>query len=272
MNINSLLSIGITSLMTLSWGGIFQKQQPKPTFQPTAPAIEQTIETPTVRHKINCSVTKLEDVKVLEKQAVVVGQTLCDRTDKRQQLESQKQQLELSLNNKPSGSIVAEQLELPPADFSVYEAAVISARTELARLESATQIETLHYDEQLAMLAEPERWKAQQKQQEEISKARYELAEAISDLNEARMKRQEQEFRWLSQQQRQQQQLLIQQQEAEQQWNYQKAVILNNLQEVEEKLGQITAVKSPYTGTIRRVKIVSQSELNINVEISLIAK
>ncbi len=272
MGINQILSIGATSLITLSWGGLFNKQPTEPTFQPTEPTVQQTIESPTVRHKINCNVTSLEDVKVAKKQAVTVGQTLCDRTEKRASLESKKQQLELSLQQKPMVSVAAEQLTLPPADFSTYETAMNAARAELSRLQSLPTIETFHYDNTMAQIMEPQRFNQQQKQQQQIANARYQLAEAISNLNEAKMKRQEDKFKWLSQQQQRQQNLLIQQQEAEQQWNYQKAMILNNLQEVEEKLEQITAVKSPYAGNVRRVKVVSQSERNINVEISLIAR
>ena len=270
--LNNLLLTGIASLMTLSWSGLFNKQPNEPTFQPTTPAVQQTIESPTVRHKINCNVTSLQDVKVIEKQSVTVGQTLCDRTEKRQALENKKQQLELSLQQKPTVSISPEQLTLPPADFSVYEAAVIAARTELNRLQSLPVVETFHYDTTMAQIMEPQRFNQQQKQQQQIAQARYELGEAISDLNEAKINRQEQEFKWLSQQQRQQQNLLIQQQESEQQWQYQKTIILNNLQDIEEKLENITAVKSPYSGTVRRVKVVSQSERNINVEINLIGQ
>ena len=270
--LNNLLLTGMASLMTLSWGGLFNKQQTEPTFQPTEPTIQQTIEQPTVRHKINCNVTSLEDVKVIEKQAVSVGQTLCDRTEQRSSLENKKQQLELSLQQKPTVSIAAEQLTLPPADFSVYEAAIIAARAELNRLESLPIVETFHYDTTMAQIMEPQRFNQQQKQQQQIADARYQLAEAISDLNQAKMERQEQEFKWLSQQQQRQQQLLIEQQKSEQQWQYQKAMILNNIQDVEEKLEELTAVKSPYSGSVRRVKVVSQSERNINIEISLIAK
>jgi hypothetical protein len=271
--LNNLLLTGMASLMTLSWGGLFDKQPTtEPTFQPPEPAVQQTIEAPTVRHKINCNVTSLEDVKVIEKQPISIGQTLCDRTEQRQSLESKKQQLELSLQQKPTVNIQAEQLTLPPADFSVYEAAVIAARAELNRLQALPIVETFHYDTTMAQIMEPQRFNQQQKQQQQIADARYELAEAISDLNEAKMQRQEQEFKWLSQQQQRQQNLLIRQQEAESQWQYQKAMILNDLQEIEDKIAEITAVKSPYSGNIRRVKVISQAERNINVEISLIAQ
>ncbi len=243
-------------------------QQP---IQQPVPQI-QSVESSSIRHKINCNVTSLEDVKVLEKQPVVIGQTLCDRTEQRQALEAKKQQLELSLQQKPTVSVSAEQLTLPPADFSVEEAAVIAAKAELSRLETEPKIETLHYDTNMAMLVEPERFALQQQQQQRIAQARYSLAEAISDLNKAKMKRQETEFRWLSQQQRQQQNLLVRQQQNEQQWQFQKSMILNSIQEIEEKLEEVTAVKSPYSGKVRRVKVVSQNERTINVEISLIAE
>ncbi|MEA5498028.1 hypothetical protein [Limnoraphis robusta] len=249
-----------------------QPEAVQPNTLPNNPTIEQVEQDNSIRHKINCSVISLDDVKVSEKETVGAGQLLCDRTEQRQALENKKQQLELSLSQRPSIQTTTEQLTLPPADFSVYEASIIAARSELARLENLRPIETLHYDEHLAMLAEPERWNAQQQQQEEISKARYELAEAISDLNEAKMERQDQEFRWLSQQQRQQQDLIISQQQSEQQWNFQKTMILNSIQEIEEKLEEVVAVKSPYSGSVRRVKVVSQNERIINVELTIIGE
>ncbi len=249
-----------------------QPEAVQPNTLPQQTPIEQVETESGVRHKINCNVTSLDDVKIEEKQSVFMGQTLCDRTEQRQALENKKQQLELSLSQKPSVTTTPEQLTLPPSDFSVQEAAVLAAKAELARLETEPKIETLHYDTNMAMLVEPERFNAQQQQQQRIADARYQLAEAISDLNKAKMERQQQEFTWMSQQQQQQQSLLVRQQQNEQQWQFQKSMILNSIQEIEEKLEDVTAVKSPYSGKVRRVKVVSQNERNINIEISLIAE
>ncbi|MDY6941299.1 MAG: hypothetical protein SWY16_27045, partial [Cyanobacteriota bacterium] len=107
--------------------------------------------------------------------------------------------------------------------------------------------------------------------QQQLADARYEVSESMASLNKAKALRQQEELVFLQQQQLNQQQLLLEQQRSSQQQSYQKAQLLNDLQDIEEKIELITAIKSPYAGSIRRVKIIGQSDRNISVEISLIA-
>ena len=102
-----------------------------------------------------------------------------------------------------------------------------------------------------------------------FSPARYILRLPYS-TNSCPLQRQQQEFDYLQQQQQRQQNLLIEQQKSEQQWQFQQAMLLNDLQEIEEKMQEVTAIKSPYSGSVRRVKIIQQNERTIQVEISLV--
>lgn len=224
------------------------------------------------RHRITCNVTTLDDVKVTEKQTVVAGQVLCDRTEARAALEAKKQQLELTLSQQPIAVPVTPLMQLPPADFSVEETQVAAAEAELARLESSPSPQFMHRDPWFQEVAEPERWQQQLDQQQQIANARYRVGETMAALNAAKAQRQQEELTFLQQQQLNQQQLLLEQQRAGQQQSYQKAQLLNDLQDIEEKIELITAIKSPYRGSIRRVKILGQSDRNIQVEISLIAE
>lgn len=44
---------------------------------------------------------------------------------------------------------------------------------------------------------------------------------------------------------------------------------MNQVQEVEKELGELVEVRSPYSGRIRRVKVLGQNERLIQVEITL---
>ncbi len=50
---------------------------------------------------------------------------------------------------------------------------------------------------------------------------------------------------------------------------YQLASLVNQLQEVEAKLEEIVAVRSPYSGRVRRVKILGQNDRLITAEVTL---
>ena len=50
---------------------------------------------------------------------------------------------------------------------------------------------------------------------------------------------------------------------------YQLAELVNQLQEVESKLDEIVEVRSPYSGRVRRVKILGQNDRLITAEITL---
>lgn len=270
MELNQLLPISIASTLAVFWN------QPAPTSAPVPPAsppavTEDDTASSSRRHQITCNVTAIEDVKVQEKDRVIEGQTLCDRTEARAELEAKKQQLELTLQQQPISVSPSMPLQLPPADYSVEEMAIQSAQAELARLEMLPSPQFMHKDPWFQEAVEPQKWQENLDRQQQIAEARYRVGEAMAMLNQAKARRQQEELTFLQQQQLNQQQLLLDQQRSHQQSTYQKAQLLNDLQEIEEKIEEMTAIKSPYDGSIRRVKVTGQSDRTIQVEISLIA-
>lgn len=270
MELSQLAPIAIASTLAVFWN------QPAPTSAPVPPASPPAVTdddgaSSSRRHKITCNVTSIEDVKVAEKDSVQAGQTLCDRTEARATLEAKKQQLELALQQQPISVSPAMPLQLPPADFSVEEMAVKAAQAELARLEALSPPQFMHLDPWFQEAAEPDKWQENLERQQQIAQARYQVGEAMAALNQAKARRQQEELLFLQQQQQQAQQLLLQQQQQHQQSTYQKAQLLSDLQDLEEKIEEITAIKSPYAGSIRRVKVTGQNDRTIQVEISLIA-
>lgn len=275
MELSQLAPITIASTVALFWNKPAPTSAPIPPVMPPAVTVlEEDTGSSSRRHKITCNVTAIEDVKVVEKQAVTQGQVLCDRTEARATLEAKKQQLELTLQQQPISVSPAMPLQLPPADYSVEEMAIKVAEAELARLEMLPSTQFVHTNIEggyFQQTLEPERWQQQLDRQQQIAQTRYQVGEAMAALNQAKAKRQQEELMFLQQQQLSQQQLLLDQQRSHQQQSYQKAQLLNDLQDLEEKIEQITAIKSPYAGSIRRVKVTGQSDRTIQVEISLIA-
>lgn len=209
-----------------------------------------------------------------EKQDVVAGQTLCDRTEARASLEAKKKQLELTLSQSPVTIAPSIGLQMPPPDFSVEEAAIKVAEAELVRVESLPQIQFVHTDingSYFQQTTEPQKWQQQLDRQQQVGEARYRLSEAIANLNIAKARRQQEEFLWMSGQAGQAQQLVLEQARSQQQLSYQKAMLTSDLQELDEKLENLTSVKSPYSGRIRKVQILGQNDRTLQVEITLVA-
>jgi biotin carboxyl carrier protein len=271
MELSQLAPLAIASTLAVFWNQPAPTSAPVPPATPAAVTASEDDATSSRRHKITCNVTSIEDVKVQEKDRVIEGQTLCDRTEARAELEAKKQQLELTLQQQPISVSPSMPLQLPPADYSVEEMAIKSAQAELARLEMLPSPQFMHKDPWFQEAVEPQKWQENLDRQQQIAEARYRVGEAMAMLNQAKARRQQEELTFLQQQQLSQQQLLLDQQRSQQQSSYQKAQLLNDLQELEEKIEQITAIKSPYAGSVRRVKILGQNDRTIQVEISLIA-
>lgn len=91
--------------------------------------------------KINLSVTSPEDLKVREGDIVGAGQVLADRDKERQQLESQKAQVQLALEKIKGATLipppvplaVPEVRELPPLSHVEEEAAIDAVRVALGQ-------------------------------------------------------------------------------------------------------------------------------------------
>jgi hypothetical protein len=115
---------------------------------------------------------------------------------------------------------------------------------------------------------------------EALEKARSEYELATAKLTTAKDKRAYQEYEASItatrrveeqnqvQQNHQRQLMEVEQQKREQ--TFQVAQLKGKIGEIDEKLAQLSTVTSPYSGTIRRVKWLGQSDRNLRVELTLV--
>ncbi|NET90940.1 MAG: hypothetical protein F6K45_23080 [Kamptonema sp. SIO1D9] len=234
----------------------------------TTPTINQTqsleqVESNTLRrHQVNCKLTQMEDLKVSEKDRVNQGQLLCDRTRQRQNLEARKKQIEISIAQ--MSLPMKEPLELPPPDFSVQEAAIISARNNLELIQKAELPEFRFKSEDLNRIHDREIYTQRATILERQATAAIALESAIAQLEKAKADYQQKQYQHSLN--------LIQYQTSQQRQQYQLASLSAQLQQVENNLTELTSVQSPVTGRIRRIKFTGQNDQTINVEIYINVK
>jgi DNA repair exonuclease SbcCD ATPase subunit len=104
-------------------------------------------------------------------------------------------------------------------------------------------------------LAEAQLAQAQQERQFQEYQHSLEMSKRAIAIEQARLQRQEQ---------------LQNQQEQEQQRSYQLAEIQVQMQALETQLAQLSAVRSPYSGVIQRIKYEGQNDQALTVELTLV--
>jgi len=237
---------------SLSGQSIPQQSTPLTTTTP-----QQSTNTTRRRFKITVSLTSLDDLKVKQGDRVVKGQVVSDRTAARQQLEAKKRQLEIAIQR--MGLPLPSMAELPEPDFAIEEAAIERAKFELAALEQAYVPDTRFKTRQLEEMYDKDVLEKKAKMQELKARTAMELNQAIAHLQKARSKYQQQQYQHSLN--------LIRQQTNMQRQQYQLSSLIAKLQDVETKLSELVAVKSPYNGRVRRIKILGQTDRSITAEI-----
>lgn len=235
--------------------------------------LQQSATKSTKRHRIQVQVVSLNDLKIAENSEVIVGQIISDRTDERQSLEAERDQIDNSIKQL---SIPTSQLaELPPPNFAVEEAAIAQLKNELYLLESRpsqVQGETFFRfkDENLNKLLEAEKLEKVAVRVQESANNQVKLAEskakltgqlnsAVAALNKAKSNYQYQQYEHSLN--------LVRQQSEMQRQQYQVASLVGKKQEIEGKLREITQIKSPVAGKVRRIKNLGQNDRQISLEI-----
>ncbi len=225
------------------------------------------------RHRIQVQVVSLNDLKISEGSAVEVGQIISDRTEERQSLEVERDQIQNSIQQL---SIPTSKLtELPEPNFAIEEAAIQQIKDELKLMESnsvAPRPETSFRfkDEKLRKLLEANKLEERAKAITAEANDRTKLAEtkarlvgqlnsAIAALNKAKSNYQHQQYEHSLN--------LVRQQAELQRQQYQIASLVGKKQEIEGKLREITQIKSPVSGRIRRIKNLGQKDRAINLEV-----
>lgn len=255
----TIFSAGLLSFPLLA-------QVSSPLLQKAAPTtLELKKETTTKsvkRHRVNLQVVNLTDLKVVEGSQVVQGQVLSDRTEERQSLEAQKKQIEISV--KQLSTPLSQVAELPSGNFSIQEAAIARIKGEIDLLNQPKLEEVYRFKTpQLRQLLETEKLKTQAEDKIKISESKVKLAmelnQAIAALDKARSDYQHQQYQHSLN--------LIRQQTEMQRQQYQAASLIAQKQEIESKLAEITQIKSPVSGKIRRIKNLGQKDRQISLEI-----
>ncbi len=259
MKLINLLGIGLTGLGAVALA--LSMDEPAQT-NVTAQTYNQVQEVPRQppRHKITVTLTSPEDLKVKEGQRIKQGDVISDRTQARQKLEAKKKQLEIAVEQMslPMTTVAP----LPPPNYEVEMAAVKKAKFNLKQAEAAiaNYPESKFLDPFLSEIHEPERIKEIAQLKERKVAAAIALETAIARLDAAKSAYQQRRYQHSLEMSRHQTNLQRQQ--------YQLASLVNQLQEVESKLEEIVAVRSPYSGRVRRVKILGQNDRLITAEVT----
>lgn len=226
------------------------------------------------RHRIQVQVISLNDLKIAEGAEVAAGQIISDRTEERESLEAQRNQIDISINQLSAS--MSRVAELPPPNFAVQEAAIARIKSEIELMDGtpslpATPTPFFRFkDEKLRNILEPEkvdkvaesiRTEASEraKMSETKAKLALELNQAIAALDKAQSDQQHQQYQHSLN--------LIRQQSEMQRQQYQVASLVAQKQEIESKLREITQIKSPVAGRVRRIKNLGQKDRQINLEV-----
>lgn len=229
---------------------------------------------PGKRHRIQVQVISLSDLKIVEGAEVAANQIISDRTEERESLEAQRNQIDISI--KQLSTSMSRVAELPPPNFAVQEAAIARIKSEIELMDGQPPLPAAptpffrFKDENLRNLLEPEkmnkvaesiRTEASERAKASETKAKLalELNQAIAALDKAQSDQQHQQYQHSLNQIRQQSELQRQQ--------YQVASLVAQKQEIESKLREITQIKSPVAGKVRRIKNLGQKDRQINLEV-----
>ena len=246
---------------------VFQTPDPSPVpVIQKATVVQLKKETKSIkRHRVNLQVVSLSDLKIAEGSQITQGQVLSDRTEERQSLEAQKEQIEISI--KQLSTPLSKVAELPSGNFAIQEAAIDRIKAEIDLLNSKSTDGTDEFyrfkTPQLRQLLELDKLKVQAENKIKISESKARLAQelnqAIAALDKARSEHQHQQYQHSLN--------LIRQQSEMQRQQYQIASLVAQNQQVNSKLAEITQIKSPVSGRVRRIKNLGQKDRQINLEI-----
>ena len=241
--------------------------------------LQKSASRPAKRHRIQVQVVSLNDLKISEGSQVAVGQIISDRTDERESLEAQRNQIDISIQqlSVPMSKIA----EVPAPNFAVQEAAIARIKGEMELIENQQNLPTAakpffrFKDERLKILLEQDKLnkvadsiKAEAENKAKIAEAKARLAmelnQAIAALDKAKSDQQQQQYEHSLN--------LIRQQGEMQRQQYQVASLVAGKQEIEAKLREITQIKSPVVGRVRRIKNLGQKDRAINLEVTIDVK
>lgn len=271
--------LGIIGFLWVGRSEPSQGQASNPSGQPQTVAAPEVSTDPRIL-KFTLSLSEPDDLKVRQGDAVATGDVLADRSRERGQLMVQREKVKLSLQR-----IQAQRVLDPPPPLPVPPVAQlpgVSYRVEaaaIAEIEDDIDLQKRKID-LLGTLPPDQVPPAMREHEDRLLEQLYrDLEAAQANLKQAQEQRAYQEYehslamaRRAEEENQQRLAYTEQLQRVEQQKRdreFQIAQLEAQLQDTESKLADLSTVRSPYGGTIRRVKWLGQSDNRLTVEITL---
>lgn len=214
------------------------------------------------RHVIKLTLNELDELKVTEGQRVNPGDLISDRTSAKENLLAKKQRLETAIKQ---ASLPLNQLKAVPTPK--FQKELVALKQAEFNLDSIVR-EIENFDKQLhfkdpfySSVFESEKIQELADLKRRELSASINLEKAIASLDEAKLNYQKQQYEHSLKVSNYQTSLQKQQEQ------------VNSLQlqldKVNDELETLVSVYSPYRGKVRRIKVLNQSERDINVEVTL---
>ena len=263
---------------------------------PTVPILPAAAPSPaetTKRFKLRLTLSTPADLKVREGDRIAAGQILADRVNDRQRLDYQKAQLQLQIKKleqpvaaPPPARAVPEIAMLPSPSFLSEVAAVDRQQVLLGKADRSRNMQQRKLDllESLPKNELPEATLPHEREvladkQRDVDQSQAELGIAAAQVEQAKKDREYREYlhslemskRAISLQQQELQRQQQQQHQADQERDreFKLAQLQAQLQQLETQLLELAAIRSPYSGTIQRLKFDGQSDRALVVELTL---
>lgn len=229
--------------------------------------LEQPEDSPTVnstrkRHTITVTVSSPEDIKVEEGDRITEGEVIADRTKEREKLIQQRDQLQLVINK----AIQATPLPSAPPEpsYAAQQAAVEEAREMVAYWKQLPKPEYRFKQEDLILSLDAETVEKRQTLAQKRIEAQQELNSAIANLQDAKSRYQRELYNH---------NINLSKEEANQRQREMDVLRLREkLDNLNQQIGELSVVRSPYAGRVRRVKIINQNNLTITAEVTLLVR
>lgn len=261
-------------------------------------------------HKISLQVTEPNDLKVKAGSTIAAGQIIADQEGERDRLEAKKAELTLAIERLKNQLITKPQKPLEPLapkpvpplkqlgdiSYQQYEATIEKAKKELDRaaaqlalkdrqidyikgiegidpaiieheLAASTQLEAKAKDGAIEInLAEGKLITARQERQQKEYQHSLDVAKRIEEANTAQSFYQRQVAENLIAYQRQSSDYEKEQRERD----YRLTQTALQLSAIDDSISKLSVIRSPYEGTVRRVKFVGQVDNKLGVDITIL--
>ena len=276
---------------------IFSDVYPLPSWATNATSRIQTQTTTTPKRlKITVKVSEPDDLKVSEGEEIVAGEIIADRERERSRLTAQQKQLQLSLDRLKAASItppaapqaVPTVMALPPISYIEQEAAVEKTKSAIASIESEVELKQseINYLSGVKnldpIILEHEQAKLKQLKLNHTAAVReYQLA--MGKMQTAKSDRSYKEYQAsintarrveeMNQARLNYQRQLAEYEQRQTDREFQVTQLQEKLNNVENAIATLSVIKSPYAGTVRRIKWLGQSpDGTLSAEVTLMVR